>query len=117
MSKNQKVLLFLLASLNFTHILDSMMMMPPGTYLMPYFKISPLQFSLLVSAYTISAGVFGFAAAFFVDNYDHEKILLWAYSLFLVGTLACGLAPTYELLFATRIFAGIFGGVIGAQVV
>jgi MFS transporter, DHA1 family, inner membrane transport protein len=116
MNKSQKIILFLLSTLNFTHILDFMVMMPLGVFLMPYFNISPLQFSFIVSAYTISAGLSGFLAAFFVDNFDRKKILLWAYILFLVGTIACGLAPTYYLLLFARIFAGVFGGLIGAQV-
>jgi MFS transporter, DHA1 family, inner membrane transport protein len=116
MTTKERIILGLLSALNFTHILDFMIMMPLGAYLMPYFQISPLQFSLLVSAYTISAGVSGFAAAFFVDNYDRKKILIAAYALFLLGTIACGLAPNYYLLFAARVFAGIFGGLIGAQV-
>lgn len=116
MNKSHKIILFLLSTLNFTHILDFMIMMPLGVFLMPFFKISPLQFSLLVSAYTISAGISGFLAAFFVDNFDRKRILLSAYILFLVGTIACGMAPTFYLLLFARIFAGTFGGLIGAQV-
>jgi MFS transporter, DHA1 family, inner membrane transport protein len=116
MTKSQKIILFLLSTLNFTHILDFMIMMPLGVFLMPYFKISPLQFSFIVSAYTISAGISGFLAAFFVDNFDRKKILLSAYILFLVGTIACGVAPTFYLLLFARVFAGVFGGLIGAQV-
>lgn len=116
MTSKERLMLILLAALNFTHILDFMIMMPLGNYLMPYFKISPQQFTFLVSSYTISAAVSGFAAAFFVDNYDRKKILLIAYLGFLIGTLACGLAPTFTLLFLSRTVAGIFGGLIGAQV-
>ena len=39
-----------------------------------------------------------------------------AYTGFLLGTLACGFAPTFGLLLAARIVAGLFGGIIGAQV-
>jgi predicted MFS family arabinose efflux permease len=116
MNENRKVILFLLAALNFTHILDFMIMMPLGNYLMPYFKINPRQFSLLVGAYTLSAAVSGFAAAFFVDKFDRKKFLLFAYGGFLIGTLFCGIAPNYPLLLMARIFAGLFGGMIGAQV-
>ena len=105
-----------MAAINFTHILDFMIMMPLGNYLMPYFKISPQQFTALVAAYTISAGISGFVAAFFVDNYDRKKILLTGYVGFLLGTIACGFAPSYLTLLSARIFAGVFGGVIGAQV-
>jgi DHA1 family inner membrane transport protein len=91
-------------------------MMPLGVYLMPFLKISPLQFSLIVSAYTISASFSGFLAAFFVDNFDRKRILLTAYILFLIGTIACGIAPHFYLLLFARIFAGTFGGLISAQV-
>jgi predicted MFS family arabinose efflux permease len=113
---NKKAILFLLAALNFTHILDFMIMMPLGNYLMPYFRISPQKFSLLVGAYTLSAAVSGFGAAFFVDRFDRKMVLLIGYGGFLMGTLFCGLAPSYYTLLSARIVAGLFGGLIGAQV-
>ncbi|HEY6503930.1 MAG TPA: MFS transporter [Chitinophagaceae bacterium] len=116
MTKKERIILFLLAALNFTHILDFMIMMPLGNYLMPSFNISAKQFSFLVSAYSISAAISGFVAAFIVDHFDRKKILAWSYIGFLIGTIACGIAPTYDLLFYARILAGIFGGIIGAQV-
>ena len=114
--KQKKIVLWLLAALNFTHILDFMIMMPLGNYLMPYFNISPKQFSWLVAAYTVSAAITGFSAAFIVDRYDRKKILLVGYVGFLIGTIACGIAPTYWLLVVSRTVAGLFGGLIGAQV-
>ncbi len=116
MNWKERVILLILAALNFTHILDFMIMMPLGNYLMPYFKIDTRQFTWLVAAYSISAAVSGFSAAFIVDQYDRKKILLLGYSGFLLGTIACGFAPTYYLLFTSRIIAGLFGGLIGAQV-
>ncbi|MDX1938661.1 MAG: MFS transporter [Flavihumibacter sp.] len=116
MEKKNRIILLLLACLNFTHILDFMIMMPLGNYLMPYFQISPRQFSFLVASYPISAFVSGLVAAFFVDGFDRKKILLIGYTGFLVGTIACGFAPSFELLFAARTLTGLFGGLIGAQV-
>jgi MFS transporter, DHA1 family, inner membrane transport protein len=117
MTKQEKAILVLLAILNFTHILDFMIMMPLGNYLMPFFKITPKQFSFLVASYTFAASVSGFAAVFFVDSFDRKKLLIAAYSGFLLATLACGLAPTYMFLLLARIVAGLFGGLIGAQVI
>lgn len=114
--KKERIILLLLAILNFTHILDFMIMMPLGNYLMPYFDISSQQFSMLVAAYTFSAGVSGFLAAFFVDGFDRKNILLFAYAGFLIGTLCCAVSPAYEILLISRIVAGLFGGLIGAQV-
>lgn len=116
MSWKERMILIILSGLNFTHILDFMILMPLGNFLMPYFKISPQQFSVLVAVYSLSAGVSGFAAAFFVDRFDRKRILLFGYIGFLLGTIACGFAPSYGMLLGARIFAGIFGGLIGAQV-
>src|SRR5690606_24677788 len=116
MNTKERVIVLILAGLNFTHILDFMIMMPLGNYLMPSFNINPQQFSFLVSAYSISAFVSGIVAAFIVDRFDRKKVLIISYIGFLMGTLACGLAASYNLLLVSRILAGLFGGIIGAQV-
>lgn len=116
MSTKERIILLLLASLNFTHILDFMIMMPLGNYLMPHFNINPQQFSMLVAVYTFSAAIASFSAASFVDRFDRKNVLMFAYAGFLLGTLFCAIAPTYGLLMAARIVAGLFGGLIGAQV-
>jgi predicted MFS family arabinose efflux permease len=96
--------------------MDFMIMMPLGPQLMRLFDITPQQFGLVVSAYTLSAGASGFFAAFIVDRFDRKIFLQVLYTGFLLGTLACGLAPTYNFLLAARIFTGLFGGVMGALI-
>src|SRR4028119_60577 len=116
MFSKEKIILFLLSALNFTHILDFMIMMPLGNYLMPHFNISAQYFTWIVAAYPVTAFVSGLLTAFYVDRYDRKTVLLLAYTGFLIGTLCCGVAPDpYFLLFA-RILTGLFGGLIGAQV-
>lgn len=112
----QKFVIAILAFLQFTIILDFMIMSPMGAILMPALKISPAQFGTVVSAYALSAGVSGFLAAGFADRYDRKKLLLFFYAGFVLGTLFCGLAPNYYFLLAARIVTGIFGGVIGSVV-
>jgi MFS transporter, DHA1 family, inner membrane transport protein len=112
MNRQERIILTLLASLNFTHILDFMIMMPLGNYL----NVTAMQFSILVAAYSIAAFISGLGIAMFIDRFDRKKFLLFAYAGFVIGTLACGFAPTYGLLLTARIVAGLFGGIIGAQV-
>jgi len=109
-------LLILLAAVQFTHIMDFMVMMPLGPQLMRIFDISPAQFSLLVAAYTFSAGIAGLAGAVFVDRFDRKHALLFCYGGFLLGTLACALAPGYHSLLLARVISGAFGGVSGSMV-
>lgn len=116
MNSKERLLLLALAAVNFTHIMDFMIMMPLGPQLMELLKITPQQFSLAVSAYGITAGASSFAAAFFVDRFDRKRVLLFAYTGFLLGTFACAVAPNYPLLVGARVLAGLFGGMIGAQV-
>ncbi|TAF64678.1 MAG: MFS transporter [Cytophagales bacterium] len=114
--KQERIILFILALINFTHIIDFMIMMPLGPQLMRYFQILPQAFSYLVSSYTVSAGISGFLMAFWVDSFNRKKVLLVAYIGFVIGTIACGLADTYLLLMLARIVAGAFGGLINAQI-
>ena len=112
----QKFVVGLLAFLQFAVILDFMLMSPLGVFIMPTLSISTEQFGSAVSAYAFSAGISGFVAAGFADRFDRKKLLMFFYAGFLLGTLWCGLAPTYELLLAARVVTGVFGGVIGSVV-
>lgn len=91
-------------------------MMPLSNYLIPYFEISAFQFSILVASYSISAFISGLIIAMVIDRFDRKRSLIFAYVGFLIGTIACGFATTYGLLLASRVMAGLFGGIIGAQV-
>lgn len=115
MSK-EKALLFTLAVIQFSHITDFMILMPLGPQLMKAFGILPSQFALLVSTYTISAGVSGFVGAFFIDRFDRKKALITMASGFALGTLLCSFSNSYEILLMSRSFTGIFGGVLGALI-
>ncbi|HET8869733.1 MAG TPA: MFS transporter [Aquabacterium sp.] len=112
----EKLLLWSLAAVNFTHIVDFMIMMPLGPELTRIFHISDAQFGVLVSAYSLAAGVSGVLASLVIDRFERKRALLFLYAGFVVATLGCGLAPTYLSLMLARIAAGVFGGVLGALV-
>jgi predicted MFS family arabinose efflux permease len=112
--QRERWLLLTLAGIQFTHIVDFMVMMPLGPQFTKLFSISDAQFGLLVSAYTLAAGASGLLSSLYVDRFGRKKLLLTLYLLFALATLACGLAPTYDSLMAARIAAGAFGGVLSA---
>lgn len=114
--RRERWLLITLAGIQFTHILDFMIMMPLGPEFIRLFGIDEGQFGWLVSAYTLSGGAAGLIASTFIDRFDRRNLLLMLYALFALATLACGLAPTFGFLMAARIAAGLFGGVLGAMV-
>jgi len=110
----ERWLLLTLAGVQFTHILDFMIMMPLGPQLTALFGLSNAQFGLLVSAYTFSAGLSGLLASLYVDRFGRKRLLLVMYGLFALATLACGLAASYPALLAARVATGLFGGVLSA---
>ncbi|MFM2087032.1 MAG: hypothetical protein RLZZ237_1901 [Pseudomonadota bacterium] len=115
-SPYQKIVVTILAFLQFAVIVDFMLMSPLGAMIIPELKIDTAQFGLVVSAYAFSAGIAGLLTAGLADRYDRKKLLLFFYTGFLLGTLWCGLASSYEMLLLARIVTGLFGGVIGSIV-
>src|ERR1700729_3724990 len=115
-SRYQIFVVAVLAFLQFTIILDFMIVSPLGAIMMPTLHITPQQFGFAVSSYAFSAGVSGFLAAGFADRFDRKRLLLFFYFGFMLGTLLCALATTYPLLLLARIVTGLFGGVIGSVV-
>ncbi len=113
---NEMWALLVLASLQFAHIVDFMIMMPLGPKLIRAMGINSHDFGALVSVYTFTAGITNLLGAFLLDRYDRKKSTLILFVGFIVGTLACGFATNYAFLFAARSLAGAFGGLINASV-
>ena len=114
--RTERFFLLTLAGIQFSHILDFMIMMPLGPVLMAAFGIGTREFGLLVASYSFSAAVSGILAATFVDRFERKRLMLIVFSLFGLATLACGLAPGYSTLMLARGLAGVFGGIMGALV-
>jgi predicted MFS family arabinose efflux permease len=113
-TRYQVAVVAILTFLQFTVILDFMILSPLGAMLMQELSVTPAQFGLVVSAYAFSAGISGLLAAGFADKFDRKKLLLFFYAGFVVGTTLCGLAPSYSLLLVARMVTGLFGGVMGS---
>jgi predicted MFS family arabinose efflux permease len=115
-ASQEKLILLLLASIQFAHTMDFMVMMPLGPQLMRLFNLSPAQFGQIVSAYGISSGIAGFVLAPFIDRYDRKLFLRFCMIGLFAGTLLCGLAPSAFVLLIARCIAGFFGGALGGLV-
>jgi MFS transporter, DHA1 family, inner membrane transport protein len=91
-------------------------MMPLSNLLMPLWKLNTNQFAQVVAGYPIAAFCSAFCAIFFADKFDRKYLLLFAYGGFLIATFMCGQATGYTSMLLARIVTGLFGGMIGAQV-
>lgn len=120
---NERLLLIILASIQFTNIVDFMIMMPMGDILQKSLQITPSQYGWLVSSYGLAAGLTSLLGVFYLDNLDRKKALLTAYLGFMLGTVSSAIVPTtsnpelnYYLFIGTRVLTGITGGLLGGLV-
>jgi predicted MFS family arabinose efflux permease len=113
--RREQIIVCVLAAVQFTTIVDFMIVMPLGPQLMRTLHISPAQFGLIVSSYTFAAGAAGLVASSVVDRFARRNTFLLLYSGFLLGTFCCALAPSYPWLVAARIATGAFGGILGGM--
>ena len=113
--RRERLVLIILAAVQFTTIVDFMIVMPLGPQLMRTLRIGPTEFGLIVSSYTFAAGAAGLVAASIVDRFARRSAFMILYAGFLLGTLLCALAPTYQLLVVARIATGAFGGILGGM--
>jgi MFS transporter, DHA1 family, inner membrane transport protein len=113
--RSEMMLLLMLASVQFTSIVDFMVVMPLGPQLKRLLEIESWQFGRIVSSYTIAAGIAGIFASSFMDRFGRKAAFLTLYAGFLVGTLFCGLAQSYAMLLAARVVTGAFGGILGGM--
>lgn len=116
LTKTEKIQTFILAIVQFCHILDFVVLMPLGPSLMHELSIGPAEFATLVSSYNFSAAFAGIVFGTFADRFDRKKLLLLSMLGFILGTLLCGLSYTYHYLLAARILTGAFGGILNANV-
>lgn len=112
----ERKLIAVLAAIQFTHIMDFMIIMPLGPQLMGVLGIDALQFGALVSTYTAASALACLLSALVLDRFDRRTVLLLSYFLFALATLACGLSDTYLQLMVARFLAGFFGGMISVLV-
>jgi predicted MFS family arabinose efflux permease len=113
--RQERLFLLTLAGIQFTHILDFMIMMPLGPQFIRSFGIDTHEFGLLLSSYSFAAAIASLLSSAYIDRFDRRKVALGLYTLFILATLCCGLAPNYPTLLGARALSGAFGGILGAM--
>src|SRR5260221_1622257 len=110
------LLLLVLSGIQFSQMVDFMVLMPLGTQLMRAFDITPTQLGFFVSIYAVAASLSGFFSALVIDRFDRRTAMLALYACFAATMAACALAPSYATLLAARTAAGAVGGGVAAHI-
>ncbi len=109
-------LLLLLSAVYLTYMLDYMIMPALTQAFVKAFDSSTRELGTLVSAYSLSASIFGLFGAFYLDRFNRKSALLLLYGGFAVSLLLCALAPSATALIVARVIAGAFGGLMVATI-
>jgi predicted MFS family arabinose efflux permease len=115
-ARREWLLLLVLSGIQFSQMVDFMVLMPLGTQLMRQFDITPTQLGFFVSIYAVAASLSGFFSALVIDRFDRRTAMLALYACFGATMAACAAAPSYATLLAARTAAGAFGGVVAANI-
>ena len=111
----ERLILLVLATVQFTSIVDFMVIMPLAPELKRAIGLTTDRFALVVAAYTVAAGLAGLISTLFLDRFARRPTYLVLFAGFLLGTLACGIAPDFITLMAARGLTGAFGGILGGM--
>jgi predicted MFS family arabinose efflux permease len=113
---SRPLILLLLAAVNFTHIIDAMLIMPLGDIFVEEFNIGAEKYSFLVGAYSFGAFVSSIGGIFFMDRFDRKSALLSLFIGFAIGTFLCSFVQSFEVFVLLRFVTGCFGGILGSLI-
>lgn len=116
MTSSQWMILLTLGMVQFTNVLDFVIMMPLAPQFHDQWKLTAHEFGLLVSTYAYAAAFSGLMSSWFIDKVDRKSALLGLYLLFAIANFLCAEAPTYVMMLIARALAGISGGILGGVV-
>lgn len=107
---NERLILVVVAAVQFINILDFMMVMPLGPDFATSIGIPLPMLGLVGGSYTAAAAVSGIVCSLFLDRFDRRPALAVAMLGLVAGTAAGGLAVDLPTMVAARVVAGAFGG-------
>jgi predicted MFS family arabinose efflux permease len=109
-ARSERMIVLLVAAVQFVNILDFMMVMPLGPDFAQELAIPLAHLGLIGGAYVAAASLAGLAGSLFLDRFDRRPALLVSMLGLGLATALGGFATGLSTLVAARILAGLFGG-------
>lgn len=107
---SEKMLLFLLAGVQFVNILDFMMVMPLGPDFAKALDIPLPHLGYIGGAYMFAASLAGLLGIFFLERFNRRKAYVFSVFGLAIATLLGAVAFDSASLIIARFLAGMFGG-------
>lgn len=112
MAKIRRFLPWLVATALFMENLDATIINTAVPTMAESLQVLPLNLKSVLTSYTLSLAVFIPVSGWLADRFGTKRIFQVAVWLFLLGSLACGLAPNIHFLVAARVLQGIGGAMM-----
>lgn len=104
-----KRVIALVAALQFVYILDFVMVLPLGPDLARALGFAADRIGVLTAAYTLASLASGLALLRMLDRFDRKTVLLCAFGVLALATLASSLATDFSTLLLARALTGLAG--------
>src|SRR5690625_745323 len=96
----------------FTAFLNNTLLNIALPTIMTEFQISPTKVQWVTTSYMLVNGIVIPASAFLITRFTNRSILLWAISLFTIGTFIAMVSPTFSLLVVGRMLQASGSGMM-----
>ena len=96
---HNKKLIFLLISIQFTHIVDFMLIIPLGPLMIKVWSISVKEYGLIVTAYTVSAFASSILLVSVIDKFSRKNCLIVIYTFFILSLVVSLFSNNYQFFF------------------
>jgi len=74
--------------------------------------VQPLSLKSVLTSYTLSLAVFIPLSGWMADRFGTRRVFAWAITLFMIGSLLCGLSTSIPVLVGSRIAQGMGGAMM-----
>lgn len=111
-SKTAKILPWVVAIAFFMQTLDGTILNTALPAMAESFGTHPLTMQAVVIAYMITVAVLIPISGWLADRFGIRQVFLAAICVFTLGSLACAISPTLDILIASRVLQGIGGAIL-----
>jgi len=108
----RRIVPWLCAAALFMELLDATIVNTAVPTMAVALHAAPLSLKTVLTSYTLSLAVFIPTSGWMADRFGTHRVFFSAVAVFLVGSLACGLAFNVEMLVASRILQGMGGAMM-----
>ncbi|WP_404477850.1 MFS transporter [Novosphingobium sp. BL-52-GroH] len=109
---NYRLIALIIASALFMEFVDATVLATALPTMALDFGVRPQEMSVALTSYLLALAIFIPASGVLADRFGSRTVFRTAIALFVAGSLACGVAPTLELIVAARFVQGIGGAMM-----